>query len=224
MTINIFENLKDVPSMPRVSREQAESNRAAITEAAARLFRECGISGVSIADLMAAAGLTHGGFYGHFDSKDSLAAEACGLAFDRSVERWRKRVGDGENRVSAKAALIDGYLSAKSRESPGTSCPASSLAGDAAREPQGSVVRYRFASGVEQLVAVLASLEQSGDSETDRQRALGDFATMVGSLTLARATAGNAISDEILAAGRKRLSGGDTAATRRPGATRRSRS
>ena len=210
--------------MPRVSREQAESNRAAIMEAAGRLFRECGINGVSIADLMAAAGLTHGGFYGHFDSKDSLAAEACGLAFDRSAERWRKRMGNGENRVSARAALIDSYLSAKSRENPGTSCPASSLAGDVARETQGSAVRHRFASGVGQLAAVLASLGRSGDGRIDRQRALGDFATMVGALTLARATAGNAISDEILAAGRERLSTRDTAAARRSAATRRSRS
>ena len=70
--------------MPRVTREQADSNKIAITEASARLFRERGIDSVSVAELMAAAGLTHGGFYGHFASKQELAGEACAFAFGRS--------------------------------------------------------------------------------------------------------------------------------------------
>lgn len=191
--------------MPRVSREQADSNRVAITDAASRLFRERGIHGVSVSDLMAAAGLTHGGFYGHFDSKDSLAAEACRFAFDGSVSRWKKRVEGSEDQVSARAALVDNYLSDKSRSNPGMSCPASTLPADVAREPSESPVRDNFAAGVEELVGILAALQRSGDAEVDRRRALADLSTMVGGLMLARATAGREISEEILAAARERL-------------------
>jgi TetR/AcrR family transcriptional repressor of nem operon len=120
--------------MPRVSREQADNNRLAITDASARLFRERGIDNVSVAELMAAAGLTHGGFYGHFESKDQLAAEACRWAFGRSVERWKKRIAEKSDRTLARAALTDNYLSAQSRNNPGASCPAAAFAGDVARE------------------------------------------------------------------------------------------
>src|SRR5271170_2549103 len=120
--------------MPRVSREQFISNRTAITEASARLLRERGIKGLSVSELMAAAGLTHGGFYGHFASKDALAAEACSLAFEHSAERWKNRVAGNADADSARAALVEGYLTPKSRSSPGTSCPAAALAGDVARE------------------------------------------------------------------------------------------
>jgi TetR/AcrR family transcriptional repressor of nem operon len=198
--------------MPRVSREQSEANRAAITAASARLFRERGIDGVSVADLMAAAGLTHGGFYGHFASKDALAAEACGAAFAHSVERWRKRVGDEDGAAAARAALVEGYLSAKSRGSPGTSCPAATLAGDVAREPSRAPVRAAYLDGIEHLVAILASVQPSGPharqrgaQPAQREGALADLASMVGALLLARATAEHAISDEFLAAARKRL-------------------
>src|SRR6202161_4039484 len=101
--------------MPRVSREQADRNRIAITEASARLFREQGVDNVSVAELMAAAGLTHGGFYGHFESKEELAGEACRWAFARSVERWKKRIAEKNDPGVARAALTDSYLSAQSR-------------------------------------------------------------------------------------------------------------
>src|ERR1700730_8762168 len=105
--------------MPRVSREQADNNRLAITDASARLFRERGIDNVSVAELMAAAGLTHGGFYGHFESKEELAPEACRWDFGRCVERWKTRVGEKSDRTVARAALADNYLSVQSRSSPG---------------------------------------------------------------------------------------------------------
>jgi len=119
--------------MPRVSREQADRHRVAITEASSRLFREHGLDKVSVAELMAAAGLTHGGFYGHFGSKEELAGEACRWAFERSAERWKKRLADKPVRSVARAALTDNYLSAQSRSGPAGSCPATSLATDVAR-------------------------------------------------------------------------------------------
>jgi TetR/AcrR family transcriptional regulator, transcriptional repressor for nem operon len=191
--------------MPRVSREQADCNRATITEVSARLFRERGINGLSVSDLMAAAGLTHGGFYGHFESKDALAAEACELAFQHSTDRWMSRVGQESDSVSAKAALVEAFLSPKARASPGTSCPTTALAADVARENPDAPIRRSFTQGVEGLVEILASLQHRGDTSTDRREALGDLSTMVGALILARATAGKGISDEFLAAGRDRL-------------------
>src|ERR1700742_973113 len=96
-------------SMPRASRQQVDHHRAAITEASARLFREHGIDNVSVAQLMAAAGLTHGGFYGHFESKDELAVESCRWAFNRSTERWKKRIAGKNERAGARAVLTDNY-------------------------------------------------------------------------------------------------------------------
>jgi TetR/AcrR family transcriptional regulator, transcriptional repressor for nem operon len=191
--------------VPRVSREQADNNRIAITEASARLFRERGIDNVSVAELMAAAGLTHGGFYGHFESKEELAAEACRWAFGRSVERWKTRVGEKSDRTLARAALADNYLSAQSRGSPGASCPATAFAADVARESADAPIRAAYAAGVEELLKVLASVQETDTPRSDREGALADLATMVGGLILARATQGDPISDEFLAAARRRL-------------------
>src|SRR5580658_9051251 len=95
-------------TMPRASKLQAQSHRRAFTDASARLMRERGIDGVSVADLMGAAGLTHGGFYGHFDSKEQLAAEACAHAFAESVERWKTRIAAHADDNAALLALIEG--------------------------------------------------------------------------------------------------------------------
>ena len=74
----------------KVSREQVAQNRERIVEAAAQLFRERGFEGIGVADLMKEVGLTHGGFYGHFSSKEDLIAEASALAFSRSLEAWTR--------------------------------------------------------------------------------------------------------------------------------------
>lgn len=199
--------------MPRVTREQADSNRANITDASARLFRERGINGVSVAELMAAAGLTHGGFYRHFESKEALAAEAIGMAFDQSSERWHKRVEGSGDAASARKALVETYLSPAARGSAGAACPAATMARDVAREPEASPVRAAFNDGVEKLVEILASIQHEAEtgrrsskaSEADRKQALADLALMVGGLVLAQATSGAPISDEILQAARERL-------------------
>ena len=189
--------------MSRVSKEQAQLNKAAITTASARLFRQRGLKGVSVAELMAEVGLTHGGFYGHFDSKEALEAEACREAFDGAVAVWRKRVAGAAE--DARATLIGKYLSTRSRDSSGTGCPSASLAGDVAREPVEAPIRDAYVAGTEQLLAILAAIHDSGDAAADRQRALSDFSTMVGALVLARATAGHSLSNEILTAARDAL-------------------
>ena len=191
--------------MPRVSREQADRHRVAITEASSRLFREHGLDKVSVAELMAAAGLTHGGFYGHFGSKEELAGEACRWAFERSAERWKKRLADKPVRSVARAALTDNYLSAQSRSGPAGSCPATSLATDVARSAPDAPIRAAFLSGLEELLKILAGVQDTGAARGDREAALADIATLVGGLMLAKATHGEPISDEILAAARRRL-------------------
>jgi TetR/AcrR family transcriptional repressor of nem operon len=191
--------------MPRVSRQQTDANRAAITEAASRLIRERGIDGLSVADLMAAAGLTHGGFYGHFDSKEALAATACRSAFDQSVQRWQRRVSSASDAPSARTALIESYLSRPSRNTPGSSCPATALAGDVAREPPGAPVREAYRDGIEALLGILSALEPDEVAASARRTALTEFSLMVGALLLSRATAGHAISDEFLSAAQAQL-------------------
>jgi TetR/AcrR family transcriptional repressor of nem operon len=119
--------------------------------------------------------------------------------------------------------LVEAYLSAESRSSPGTSCPTAALAGDVAREPPGSPVGGAFAAGVEGLVGVLTGLRPHGRSAHHREDALADFSTMVGALILARATAGQSISDEFLVAARQRLVPSVRRAPRRKAPPRRAR-
>ena len=191
--------------MPRVSRAEAESHREQITEASARLFRERGIKGVSVADLMGAAGLTHGGFYGHFESKDALAGVAAAHAFEQSAERWNKRVAGESDDPARRAVLVDKFLTAKNVKDVGMGCPSVSLAGDVAREPAAAPIRTAYLDGLESLVQILAGVEQGTDAAAKRAAALADFATLAGALLLARATEGAPLSAEILAAARTRL-------------------
>jgi len=192
--------------MPKVSRAQTDLNRVAIEEGAARLFRERGLRGVSVANLMAAAGLTHGGFYGHFESKDDLAAAACTKAFRQSIARWKKRVVGQPDRAGARAALFEAYLSAQNRGSPGTGCALAALASDVAREAAGKPIHGAYLDGLEGLLEVLQQVQgPGGDPARDRERALGQLSTLVGAMVLARATRGQPVSDEILAAARAAL-------------------
>ncbi|NYT66313.1 TetR/AcrR family transcriptional regulator [Alcaligenaceae bacterium] len=191
--------------MPRVSQAQTAKNRIAIERASSRLIRERGLS-VSVADLMGAAGLTHGGFYGHFQSKDELTEIACAQAFESAVKRWMQRIADAQNPEAAQAAIVDGYLTARNRSSPGTSCPVTALVVDVARESEDKPVRVAFNKGLEQLVELLTSVQPKvAQGETDRAAALAQLATMVGAMVLARATEGNPMSDELLAAAREHL-------------------
>jgi TetR/AcrR family transcriptional regulator, transcriptional repressor for nem operon len=195
--------------MPRASKQEVDHHRAAITEASARLFRVHGVDNVSVAELMAAAGLTHGGFYGHFKSKEDLAAEACRWAFAQSVQRWEKRVALKHDSIDARLALTDSYLSSQSRGSTDGSCPATSLATDVARKPADAPVRNAYVAGLEELLTILTHVQATGSPRADREAALADFATMVGGLMLAKATRGEPISDEILSAARHRLNRAD---------------
>jgi TetR/AcrR family transcriptional repressor of nem operon len=186
--------------MPRVSRKQADLNREIIVEAATRLFRERGLHGISVVDVMGAAGLTHGGFYGHFESKEALAIEASGRAFVEAAGRWGERIATANDNAAARRALIEPYLSTASRDNPGDSCPVVAFAGDMCHETADSGLRETFMAGLNRLLDSLSNLMDSDDAAANRQQALVQYSLMVGALTLARASRGDPLSDEILEA------------------------
>lgn len=199
--------------MPRVSREQADTNRAAIEAVSACLFREQGLHGVSVADLMAAVGLTHGGFYGHFASKDVLAAVACQHAFDQAARRRARQLKKRVDDSSPLNTYAESYLSFHHRDQVGLGCPAVALAGDVAREPSDKPVRTAYLAGVKDMVEELESMSfqsdvgaQNPQHSQQHQQALLQLAALVGAVTIARATKGDAISDDILIAVREYFS------------------
>jgi len=150
-------------------------------------------------------GRPHGGFYGHFESKQALAASACRTAFDQSVQRWKRRVSAAADAPAAREALIEAYLSKLSRSSPGTSCPATALAADVARQSPGAPVRDAYCEGIEALLEILTALEPGEDTASARRAALAEFSLLLGALLLARATSGHALSEECLAAAHEQL-------------------
>ena len=180
----------------KVSREQAAYNRERIVEAAAQLFRERSFEGIGVADLMKEAGLTHGGFYGHFSSKDDLIAQACARELTRSLAIWSKvgERGSGD-RLSAIAAV---YLTSTHRDNPGTGCVLAALGPDVSR--QGPAVRHAVTDYVRSVCDLLARLVP-GKSKAARRKAIGTYATLVGAMVLARAVDDRALSQEILDAG-----------------------
>jgi len=180
----------------KVSREQAVANRERIVKVAAKRFREDGFDGVGVADLMQDAGLTHGGFYGHFESKESLIAEAVSLTLANSAETWSRVIGSApENPLRA---LVEFYLSAKHRDGPGEGCLIAAVGAEAGRH--GQPLKEKIASGLEPLLGLLAGIVP-GDSESERREAaIAVYAGLIGGMVLARAVGDAGLSAEILRA------------------------
>ena len=199
----------------RITKQQAEDNRARVVETAARLFREKGFEGVGVADLMRAAGLTHGGFYNHFESKDELSAAACAYALTQSVAAIEAVAESDAAQGEAFDDYRRRYLSRKSRDAEGFRCPMVAFGNDVSR--QGPELREIYAKGLKRyldaFVRAYAS-ERGGrrDKAERRAEAIAYFATMVGAVSLARsvAKADPALSDEILQATLKELEGPKT--------------
>jgi TetR/AcrR family transcriptional repressor of nem operon len=178
----------------RVSREQAAANRERIVEVAGKLFRENGFDGIGVADLMKAAGLTHGGFYGHFRSKDDLAAEACSRTMARASERWAALAR--MSRGAARVEIVKQYLTESHCDGPGKGCLLAALGSDAGR--QGRAIRRAFRDGLGSLVDILAKLAPGRSNARKRKQALADMAQMVGAMVLARAVDDRTLAKEIL--------------------------
>ena len=191
--------------MPRVSRAQAEANHQAIEDAASRLFRERGLDAVTVADVMAEAGLTHGGFYAHYSSKDDLAASACTAAFAFAAEKWRRRIESAPSTAAAREAITDGYLRDQHCDPTVATCPTATLVTDVARAHTSHPIRPAYVEGVREQIDTLAKLQASGDPARDRDAACIQLATMMGALLLARATHGDPIAKEFVQAARTHL-------------------
>ena len=181
----------------RVSREQAEENRVKVVEAASRLFRERGLAGTNIAAVMREAGLTHGGFYAQFESKEQLEAEALAAAFSRSSSRWR-RWSEGEK--APLKAIVSRYLTRAHAENPAHGCALAALAEDVGRSSSRALKRS-FAEGLRELAEILTGANK-GSEKARREKALAQLSTMVGAMVLARAIDDRKLGDEILDAAR----------------------
>ena len=169
-----------------------------IVKIASRRFREKGLAGVGIADVMKEAGLTVGGFYKHFDSRDALVAEAVSSAFGG----WKRRVdaaASGGPAVSY-AKLIDDYLNEAHRDDPGTGCAFSALAGEIARSNKRTraLATEQIRNDIQLLAGLLPGRDKDKDKRAARSKAILTFSALVGAMVLARAVSDKALSLEIL--------------------------
>jgi TetR/AcrR family transcriptional repressor of nem operon len=162
----------------KITKAQSQQNRARIVETASALFRERGYDGVSVADLMLAAGLTHGGFYKHFGSKAELMAEATGHGLATKQSDYQG---------VTMQAFVDRYLSRAHRDARGNGCTLAALSGDAPRQPP--EVQARFAAGMAAMVdGMERAARATGAEPVDaRASAIALYAQMVGALMLSRA-------------------------------------
>lgn len=178
----------------RVSKQQSHEQ---IVSTAARCFRERGVDGISIANLMKEAGLTHGGFYKHFESRDDLVAEALDHALQSSSKRYAAMA------PLTLDAFIDNYLSAEHRDSPGDGCAMAALVNDVGRGREDSRALYsaQFNRSLARINAMLEA--ESGDAAGEKAALL--LSTLVGALGIARALDDEAQSNALLATVRKQL-------------------
>lgn len=172
----------------KVSREQMKANRQRILTEAGRLFREKGFDAVGVAEVMKAAGLTHGGFYGHFASKDDLIAQTVAHLFEP---------GDGQQaRLADLSSFMDVYLSPRHRAGVARGCPTAALAADIRR--QGGEARSAMTEGLRsQIEGMTAAISETSSSDA-RRAATGAWAAMVGAVIMARTLEDEALSDQIL--------------------------
>ena len=169
----------------RVSRAQMEETRRTILDAASRLFRERGFESVTVAEVMQAAGLTHGGFYGYFKSKDELIAGALADVLTKRAEL----PGD-------LAAFAAGYLSQTHRDNRAGGCPTAALAADTAR--LAGDARTEMTAGLKRQIERLSRIAPGEDAVRKRQAAIGSWAAMVGAMILARVSDDPALAGEVL--------------------------
>jgi TetR/AcrR family transcriptional regulator, transcriptional repressor for nem operon len=194
----------------RLTKEKVAENKVRVVETAARLFREKGLDGVAVADLMHAAGLTHGGFYNHFESKDELAAQACAQIFEGAVAAIERiaAIENASERTTALDAYKRRYLSERSRDAPAARCPMVALGTDVSRH-HGPVVQA-YADGLRRYLDAFARALGGAKPlrpKAAREQSIATLAMLAGALSLARsvAEANPELSNEILASAFARL-------------------
>jgi TetR/AcrR family transcriptional regulator, transcriptional repressor for nem operon len=172
----------------RPTREQAKENRQRILDTAARLFRENGIHAVGVDAVMKGAGLTHGGFYGHFKSKSDLTAEAVSYAMETSLQ--------SPDDIKSMDDFATIYLSKEHRDAAGDGCAVATLGPELARLPAGQ--RGTVSDYIRARIAQVEALQAATDGTIDRRKAIADLSSLVGALIMARTVDDPKLSDEIL--------------------------
>lgn len=200
--------------MPRVSRQQKELNRERIVAAASEGFKSRGIDAVAIDELMKTAGMTHGGFYNHFSSKEELALEVLHQGFIASLDTVDAVIGaHPRSSRAALNAIIDGYLSTDHRDHPERGCASAALAADAGRH--GIQAQREYLRGLQGYLAAFTDLLRTSAQKTNtkldprraREQAIALFSQLVGAQLIARAIvqADPQLSDEFLTSNTKDL-------------------
>jgi TetR/AcrR family transcriptional repressor of nem operon len=178
----------------KVSRKKMAEHREQILAAAAKRFREHGFDGISVADLMKEAGLTHGGFYGHFSSKEELVALASLRAMGETVAKWEKVVDEAPG--NPLETLAKSYLSLRHHDHPETGCLLAALGSELARQP--SSVRDAVREGQQQFFALLTRIVPGQTKAARKKKAIAVLATMIGGMVLARTVSDPELRQEIL--------------------------
>lgn len=192
----------------RYRENHKDETHTRLVRIAGRMLREKGPEGLVVAQVMKQAGLTHGGFYAHFPSKDALLAEALGSVFAYSRERYRKLV-DGLPPRHALATFIDHYVSVAHRDDPSRGCPIVVLNSDLPR--QSRKFRETFDGGVKGLVETLnglirnAGIDPANDNEGGETLAASILSAMAGAVAISRAVSDKRLSDEMLEAARESI-------------------
>lgn len=183
----------------RYPESHKEETRSRIVSAAAAALRASGADGIGIADLMRAAGLTHGGFYAHFSSKEELVGEAASTALGQTLAHLRA-AAEKAPRGGGRQAIAEAYLNSRHRDHPEKGCAVAALGADIARlapETRGMLEQ--------RLEEMFTLLEAHCGPRGGRRKAIAMFSTMVGALLLSRAVRSRALSDEILETARETL-------------------
>jgi TetR/AcrR family transcriptional regulator, transcriptional repressor for nem operon len=178
----------------KVTRVQSEKNRQTVVATASRLFRQRGFDGIGLSDLMNAAGLTHGGFYKKFESKEDLAIQACTSALDRNRVKLSRVVARAKEEPFT--AVVRCYLSERHRDDVGHGCTFAALGSDAAR--RSLELRQVFEREVEAQLDFLDSLLSDEPNEATRNRSVAALSTMVGALLMSRVVTNPARSRQFL--------------------------
>jgi TetR/AcrR family transcriptional repressor of nem operon len=185
---------------------KAETHERIVKNASVRL-REGGAASIGVAELMKEAGLTHGGFYAHFDSRDALVGEAFAHAMEQTVARWRKRAEQAPEGKEL-ASIVTRYLTAQHRDDVGNGCALPSLGAEVLRaNPK---TRKAVAAKLEEMIDIVSGQMPAQTPKAARREAIGVLSTMMGTLILARMAGSSEFSEEILAAGRHSALQGET--------------
>lgn len=183
----------------RYSKDHKTETHARIVKNASVRLREKGAASLGVAELMKEAGLTHGGFYAHFSSRDALIGEAFVHAMEQASRRWRKRA-EAAPQGKELAAIVNGYLTPAHRDDVGNGCALPALGAEVSRASPKT--RKAVVGQLEEMIDVIAGQMAAPTTKAARRDAIAALATMMGTLLLARMAGSGELSDEVLSAGR----------------------